>query len=136
MVLAGGKSKVTVGFAAVCLLLALFVLALTPGPAAARSFSTSSSFGFFSGTPDAFLGEISSNNKPKCRKGRLVKVFRERGRRDTFIGRDRASSTGQWIVEKTVPSGRYYALIPKKRFGPNGRNNCRRYKSTTLRFES
>ena len=112
------------------MLLALF--AFGQARAEARTFSTSSSFGFFSGSPDAFLGQVASNNN-RCRAGRVVKVFRERGRRDTLIGRDRASSTGQWIVERNVPPARYYALIPRKPIN-GGRNVCRRYKTSTLPF--
>ena len=51
------------------------------------------------------------------------------------MGRDRGTSTGQWAINITrVPLARYYVLVPKKKFGPNGRNVCRQYKSSTLRF--
>ena len=104
------------------------------GQAEARTFSTTSSFGFFSGSPDAFLGQVASNSN-RCRSARLVKVFRERGRNDRLVGRDRANATGQWEINlANVPTARYYALIPKKKFGPGGRNVCRQYKSSTLTF--
>jgi hypothetical protein len=115
-----------------CALALLSALAVALPQAEARTFSTSTSFGFFSGTPDAFLGQIGSNNN-RCRAGRIVKVFKERGRRDRLIGRDRASSTGLWEIEKNVGRARYYALVPKKRIN-GGRNVCRRYKSSTLLF--
>ncbi len=113
--------------------LACGLLVLSTGRAEARSFSTSSSFGFYSGSPDAFLGQVASNSN-RCRAGRLVKVYRERGRRDRLIGTDRANATGQWAIDINVPVARYYALIPKKKFGPNGRNVCRKFKSSTLTF--
>lgn len=105
--------------------------------AEARSFATGSSFGFHPGSPDAFLGQVHSDAN-QCRKGRLVKVFRARGRRaPKLIGRAFASGTGQWKVEMgSVPVGRYYVLVPRRKFGPNGRHVCRRYKSSTLTFGS
>lgn len=110
------------------------LLFATAGTAEARVFSTTSSFGFFGGSPDAFLGQVQSNNN-RCRAARMVKVFRENGRNDRLMGRDRANATGQWEINiANVPSARYYALIPKKKFGPNGRNLCRKYKSSTLSF--
>lgn len=116
---------------------ALGLVALAAPQAQARAtpdnYSTSTSFGFYAGSPDAFLGQVASNNN-RCRAGRMVKVFRERGRRDQLVGRDRASSTGQWEIELNVPAAEYYALVPRKKFGPGGRNVCRRYKSSTLAF--
>ena len=116
------------------LVLALSCLALLvfgQSRAEARTYSTATSFGF-NGYPDAFLGQIASNND-RCRSGRLVKVFRERGRRDRLIGRDRASGTGQWKVERDVPTARYYAKVPRLKFGPGRRHVCRAYKTSTMR---
>ncbi len=116
------------------LLMGIWALTFAAGPASARSWSTATSFGFYSGSPDAFLGQVASNND-QCRSGRLVKLYRERGSRDRLIGRDRAGSTGQWEIERgTFVLARYYALIPRKKFGPQGRHTCRQYKSSTLRF--
>jgi hypothetical protein len=115
---------------ALAMMLGLF--AVGQGQAQALVLSTSTSFGFFS-SPDAFLGQVRSNNN-RCRAGRVVLVYQERGRRDRLIGRDRATSTGLWTIERDVPRARYYALVPRKRFGFRGRHICRRYKSSTLLF--
>jgi hypothetical protein len=118
------------------LLVSSFVyLGLVQG-AEARTFSTSTSFGFYDGSPDAFLGQVASNNPARCRSGRLVKVFRKRSRNDRLVGRDRAGATGQWIVEGNFASGRYYALVPRKRFGANNRHTCRAYRTSVLGFTS
>ena len=106
--------------------------ALSVSRADARVYSTSTSFGFYA-SPDAFLGQVASNSD-RCRSGRLVKIFRNQPGRDRLIGRDRAGPTGQWEVEREVRPARYYALVPKIRFGPNGRHSCRAYRSTVLSF--
>lgn len=108
------------------------LLAISHTQAQARAFPTSSSFGFFTG-PDTFVGDVVSNNA-RCRSGRLVKVFREAGRRDRLVGRVRANSTGYWQIRRSVPRARYYALIPRKSLSSGGRNFCRAYKSSTLPF--
>ena len=103
--------------------------------AEARSFATGGSFGF-AANPDAFYGQVNSDAN-QCRRGRLVKVFRELGRRDRLIGRARASSSGQWMISRSsVASGRYYLKIPRVTFGVGDRHVCRAYKSSTLRFGS
>lgn len=105
------------------------------GQSHARTFSTATSFGFFAGTPDAFLGQVESNNKPNCRRHRLVKVFRTTGGGGRLVGRDRANATGQWEINlANVPAAHYYALVPRKTFGPRGRHTCRAYRSSTLSF--
>lgn len=110
------------------------LFAALAGQAEARTFSTVTSFGFYSGNPDAFVGQVSSNNNT-CRNHRNVKVFRERGRHDRMVGRDRATSTGQWAINlENVRLARYYAKVPRKRFGPGQRHTCRAYKSSTLKF--
>jgi hypothetical protein len=111
----------------------LVLMAFGPARAEARTLPTATSFGFSQYPTEAFVGQVASTDN-RCRNGRLVKLFRETGRRDRLIGRDRGSPTGQWIIEKNIPNARYYALIPKKRVGPGGRDTCRRYKTTTLRF--
>src|SRR5690606_20251290 len=96
-------------------------------------FKTSTSFGFYA-SPDAFLGQIGSGHR-KCRQGRVVKIFRVRNRgRKQLIGRARGNRTGQWVLEKEVPRGRYFAKVPRKKFGPRGRHLCRPYRSSTLPF--
>ena len=116
------------------------ILLWTTDGAEARTFGTSSSFGFYSGTPgsdypSSFHGQISSPSS-QCRKARQVKVFRKQRRRDVLVGKARASSTGQWTVEvnRRVPLAKYFALVPRKKFGPRGRNVCRGYKSSALTF--
>jgi len=116
-------------------LVMLGALAVSLPRAEARTFSTATSFGFYSGTPvlpDSFLGQVASNDN-RCLAGRVVKVYKERGRRDRLIGRDRASSTGQWIIERNVGRARYYALIPSKPID-GGRNVCRQYKTSAWLF--
>lgn len=132
----GVRNYVLAGTIAVGLL--VLGLGLIAPEAHARSFATSSSFGFYkgnpnaSGYPDSFLGQISSKKK-KCVNKRLVKVFRKRPGRDRLIGRDRASSTGQWIVERRrMPRGRYYVKVPRIKFGAGRRNVCRAYKSSLI----
>lgn len=114
-------------------LLGASVLALAAGSpdAEARSYRTIASFGFYA-TPDAFLGDVDSGH-PKCENRRLVKVYRKRrhGRRAKLVGRDRATSTGQWLVEKEVPRGRYFLKVPRQRFN-RGRIVCRSYRSSTM----
>jgi hypothetical protein len=100
------------------------------------SYSTSSSFGYASGTtivPDAFLGQVSSPESA-CVKRRKAVVFRKRRGRDARIGADRTSSTGQWIVEKRrVRRGKYYLKVPAKRLRNGGHHHtCERYRSSTL----
>jgi hypothetical protein len=107
-----------------------------PGTASAHdaSFKTETSFGFYNGTPDAFLGEVSSP-KAACERGRVVKVFRQRPGPDRLIGAIRSDSYAQWTVERTVPAGKYYAKVLKKRIAPRShRHVCRAYRSSTLPF--
>ena len=105
------------------------------GQAEARTFTTTTSFGFFFGSPDAFLGQVSSNNNANCRKHRLVKVFRKLSSGQRQVGRDVANATGQWEINLAdVPAARYYALVPKKSFGPGRRHACRAYRSSILNF--
>jgi len=123
--------RTALGPAGLLALLAAALIAL-PADAEARRYPTTTSFGFYA-NPDAFLGQVASS-KAKCRAGRLVKVFRKRRGGDRLIGRDRANRTGQWAIEREVPRARYYALVPRKRFGPRGRHVCRAYRSSVLTF--
>jgi hypothetical protein len=117
------------------LALAAVALALLAPAADARQgrYPTSSSFGYYAGNAvvfDAFLGQVSSS-EPACTRGRKATVFRKREGRDPRVGSDRASSTGQWIVEKRrVRRGRYYLKIKAKRL--SARHKCRAYRSSTL----
>lgn len=112
-------------------------LGLSAPSAQARSFKTSSSIGFYEGNnlpggnPDAFLGQVSSRKK-RCVNRRRIKIFRKRRGRDRLIGRDRGTSTGQWIVERrNMRRGRYYVKVPRKKFGAR-RHVCRAYKSSVI----
>ena len=115
------------------------VLVVGTSQAEARSFATGSSFGFYKGTPgtaypSSFHGQVHSDAN-QCRKGRLVKLMRKRPRRTVLVRRTRASLTGQWTIRMArVPTARYFALVPRKRFGPGGRHLCRAYRTTILRF--
>lgn len=105
--------------------------AIDASPADARKFNTATSFGFYA-SPDAFLGQISSGHD-KCRRGRLVNVYRKLNRgRKRLIGRARGNRTGQWVLEREVPRGRYFAQVPRKRFGARGKHLCRPYRSSVL----
>lgn len=115
------------------------MLAVGLSGADARSFASSTSFGFYKGVPgssypSSFHGQVSSDAN-QCRKKRLVKIFRKKPRRNVLIGRTKASRTGQWTIEKRrVPTARYFALLPRKKFGPRGRHVCRAYRTSVLRF--
>jgi hypothetical protein len=111
---------------------ALAALALGAATAHGASYRSATSFGFFAGSPDAFLGQVSSPHRG-CVSGRLVKVYRvvPRGGARVF-GTARGSSTGQWKVERAdVPRARYYVVVPARRAG---RHTCREYRSSTLLF--
>lgn len=137
MILRQGSVKLS-GF--VIVLAGMFLLG--PITAEAGSFKTSSSFGFYAGTPgssypSSFHGQVSSPRN-QCRTKRLVKVFRKKPRRIVLIGRARASTTGQWTIEvnRSVPTARYFALVPRKKFGAKGRHTCRAYRSSALTFSA
>lgn len=118
--------RLTIGLAAA------LALAIAASSAQGASFTTASSFGFFAGNPDAFLGQVSSPHAA-CRARRVVRVVRRLARRRTrLIGTARSGPTGQWTIEKAdVPRGRYYAQVTVRRVG---RHTCRAYRSSTLTF--
>lgn len=129
-------AKTTTGLSTLVLVAATVAL-LAPGADAHRAgYSTSSSFGYSSGTttvPDAFLGQVSSSESACVRRRKAV-VFRKRRGRDARVGADRTSSTGQWIIEKRrVRPGRYYLKVAKKRLRAGShRHTCSAYRSSTL----
>lgn len=99
-------------------------------------YKTESSFGFFSGSPDAFLGDISSSNRA-CEPKRSVKVFLKTPGRDKLIGADRSDAGGQWIIETpSAASARYYAKVAKRRLPGSSAHNhlCKQYRSSALAF--
>lgn len=98
-------------------------------------FRTATSFGYFSGNPDAILGEISSP-KAACERRRKVKVFRRRSGADRLVGTARSNRGGQWVLERNrFRRARYYAKVVSKNIGSRGhRHICRSYRTSTLRF--
>ena len=111
--------------------------AATLASAHTTRFSTATSFGFFSGSPNAILGDISSSNSA-CEPRRRVKVFRRQRGPDRLIGRARSNSGGQWELERgRFRRARYYAKVVKKNIG-SGRHKhlCRAYRTSALRFPS
>jgi len=116
-------------------------LALTmggAGTAAAHdaSFRTASSFGFFAGSPDAFLGDVSSPSRD-CEVDRKVKVFLKKPGRDQLIGADRSDAGGQWLIETAnAASAKYYAKIAERKLASTAAHDhvCRQYRSSTLPF--
>ena len=110
----------------------LFVVAIAALSAATvalaeREFPTSASFGYGS-SPPAFLGEVDSP-RADCVPGRRVKVYRQRSGRDPLLGSDRTSSTGQWVVERSIGDGRYYMRVVAREISAG---TCRAYRSSTL----
>lgn len=120
--------RFTTGAAAAAITLAALGAGATG--AQARTYASSTSFGYYTGSPHAFLGQVRSAHRA-CTAGRRVQVFRKlRGRRARRIGSDRATSTGQWVIEpRRVRRGRYYAIVPAARAG---RHRCRAYRSSTI----
>jgi hypothetical protein len=111
---------------------ALAVLAVGAGVASAHttSFNSTVTIDYDAGF---FFGTVSSP-KPGCVPNRLVKLFREEGNNDTFLGSDRTDQEGDWEIASGISAGTpYYVKVTRKDIGGSAHDHvCKAAKSGNL----
>lgn len=79
---------------------------------------------------DRFKGNVRSPHDA-CEPNRLVFLKKKRKGRDAFVGRDRTTGKGKWLIREHRAKGRFYARVKKARLKTGV--VCAGDRSTTIR---